>query len=208
MAETKDAKSLATVTSAFEKQLRKYENASPDNKQQVKPASPDLQGLILEKNEAFYQKVIETYARYKEPEQVLGKNSIVARGILSAQEHLVAAYNLFQAVQDANTEFSKEGTYIIDNCVQCVLTENAFYTQGDDFVYLQCWFMFEHGVKAVIPILKECATGYVLQFVSPKTVHLPYKQKEMQLAIKSSYKVGTVMQSKLKAFFAKFTENK
>ncbi|MBR7080224.1 MAG: hypothetical protein IKI40_06855, partial [Treponema sp.] len=65
------------------------------------------------------------------------------------------------------------------------------YTIGKNFIYLQCWLIYEQGARDFIPELEEIEvdmqTTYHLHFVPLKNYEFNYKDKEVIAIIESVY---------------------
>lgn len=185
---------LATALSAFSKKLSRFTKADSDAEPVSEPRGDELtQRRIMERNEAFEAAVIKNYTKYRFPFKTLGENSIEAAAIKADEDALLAAYRLFCAVRDANAQFGTEQTRIKDNVITSPLVHKPAYTQGDDFVYLQCWLRYEQKVTDVVPQFLQMpapqnqGSQYVLQFVPAADYHAGYKKKEIAAVIQETF---------------------
>lgn len=144
--------------------------------------------LIMERDEAFSEKVANKYAQYREPFKTLGEDSIVARRIAYDERLLLAAYNLFKAAEVAEDEIGKGITFLRDTDITTPLSTRSEYTTGEDFVYLRAYLMFEQLVTDYVPQFEAVKEGYVLTFVRPSAVRETFRTREIIAAIKASYK--------------------
>ena len=72
------------------------------------------------------------------------------------------------------------------------LASKTAYTQGDEFVYLQCWLMYEQKVADVVPQFVPSAGAhqngsYTLQFVPAAAYHAGYRKKEIAAVIQQEF---------------------
>lgn len=179
---------IASAFSAFGKKLSRFvqsDAAVPD----PAPRADELtRRRIMEADEAFSAAVVKTYAKYRFPYKVLGEHSHEARAIVRDEDALLSAYRLFCAVRDANEQFGTEQTRIKDDVIASPLAGKTAYTQGNDFVYLQCWLRYEQGVTDVVPQFAQNKEGlYTLQFVPPAAFRANYKAKEIAAVIQGAF---------------------
>lgn len=179
---------IASAFSAFGKKLSRFvqsDESAPD----LPPRADELtQRKIMEADEAFSAAVVKTYAKYRFPYQELGEHSQEARSIARDEDALLAAYRLFCAVREANDQFGTDQTHIKDDVIASPLANKTAYTQGGDFVYLQCWLRYEQGVTDVVPqFAQDKAGAYLLQFVPPTAFRADYKTKEITAVIQDAF---------------------
>ncbi len=185
---------ISSALSAFSKKFSRFTKANPFGEPVSKPRPDDLtQRRIMEKDEAFSAEVIRTYTKYRFPYKTLGEDSLEAASIKNDEDALLAAYNLYKAVLAANEQFGTEQTRIRDDVIATPLARKDAYTQGDDFVYLQCWLRYEQKVEDVVPVLAQPLSQrqekdtYTLQFVPAESYHGDYKKKEIVAVIQSEF---------------------
>lgn len=179
---------IASAFSAFGKKLSRFvqsDETAPD----LPPRTDELtQRRILEADDAFSAAVVKTYAKYRFPYQVLGEHSHEARSIARDEDALLAAYRLFCAVREANEQFGTDQTRIKDDVIASPLAGKTAYTQGGDFIYLQCWLRYEQGVTDVVPQFAQGKEGlYTLQFVPSAAFRADYKTKEITAVIQDAF---------------------
>lgn len=180
---------ISSALSAFSKKLSRFTKASPNGTPKQQPRADELtQRRIMEQDEAFSAAVIKTYTKYRFPYKTLGENSIEAAAIKADEDSLLAAYNLYKAIIAANEQFGTEQTRIKDDVIATPLANKTAYTQGDDFVYLQCWLQYEQNVADVVPQFAQHKNGsYTLQFVPAAEHHADYKKKEIAAVIQAEF---------------------
>lgn len=179
---------IASAFSAFGKKLSRFMQSDAAAPEPSPRADGTAQRKIMEADEAFAAAVAKTYAKYRLPHKVLGEHSHEARAIARDEDALLAAYRLFRAVQDANEQFGTEQTRIKDDVIASPLAGKNAYTQGSDFVYLQCWLRYEQGVADVVPQIAQDKTGaYILQFVPAAAHRADYKSKEIAAVIQETF---------------------
>lgn len=179
---------IASAFSAFGKKLSRFVQSDAAAPEPPPRADELTQRRILEADEAFSAAVVKTYAKYRFPYQVLGEHSHEARSIARDEDALLAAYRLFCAVRDANEQFGTDQTRIKDDVIASPLAGKPAYTQGGDFVYLQCWLRYEQGVTDVVPQLAQGKEGlYTLQFIPSAAFRVDYKTKEITAVIQDAF---------------------
>ena len=179
---------IAAAFSAFSKKLSRFvKSESPTPGPRVR-ADELTQRRIMEADEAFSAAVIRTYTKYRFPFKTLGEQSVEALAISRDEDALLAAYRLFRAVQDANEQYGTDQTRIRDDMIASPLANKTAYTQGDDFVYLQCWLRYEQDVTDIVPRFVPNRDGsYTLQFVPEAEYHADFRKKEMAAVIQEAF---------------------
>ena len=180
---------ISSALSAFSKKFSRFTRANPSASPNLPPgAEEDIQRRIMERDEAFSAEVIRTYTKYRFPYKTLGENSVEAAAIKNDEDALMAAYNLFKAVLAANEEFGTEQTRIRDDVIASPLVHKTAYTQGDDFVFLQCWLMYEQKIGDYVPLFAQNKDGsYILHFEAASSYHADYKKKEILAVIQEEF---------------------
>ena len=180
---------ISSALSAFSKKLSRFTKATPGGRPEMPPRPEELaQRRIMERDEAFSEEVVRTYTKFRFPYKTLGEDSIEAAAIKADEDALLAAYNLYKAVVAANEQFGTEQTRIRDDVIATPLANKAAYTEGDDFVYLQCWLMYEQKATDVVPRFVQNQNGsYTLQFVPAAAYHAGYRKKEIVAVIQSEF---------------------
>ncbi len=162
--------SLGQAISDFEEKFKKFRKSGGKDpefmKKQIKSSD-----IILPKDERYKKSVIDTYKKYISPFQVFGKSSAIADQLERDKENLITAYNLYNAVLELNQKMGNAETYIKTQ-IESPLTKRERYTLGQEFIYLQCWFMFEHKSE-VVPQLEfsEKTNKWKLSFTQKKSLH-------------------------------------
>ncbi len=189
MAKSKKATlGIIKSVSAFSKKMERFMAANPEGKPSHTLSADEIRQKKIDYHEQDYRaSVAEAYKKYKFPYKTLGETP-EADAINGEEQHLLAAYNLFKAVQEANRQFSVQGTYIRDNVVSCALCDMEQYTLGDNFIYLQCWLYFEQKAKDFFPFMSvNPDASYTLKFAPLKDYRFNYKDKEVFAIIKQCY---------------------
>lgn len=189
MASKKNSIKIIRAVSTFTKKLNRFTDSNPN----AEPNRPMRADEIRQKKVDYYEEefklaVAGNYRKYRFPYKSLGSNSSIADSIIKDEERLLSAYNLFKAVKEANANFSKYETFIIDNVITTPLSTMDQYTTGDEFVYLQCWLYFEKKSKDYIPFMNLNSDGsYTLKFVAADDYKWNYKDKEVFAVIHQNF---------------------
>ena len=148
----------------------------------------DLADIVDYYEEEFKLSVAGNYRKYRFPYKTLGSSSSIADAILKDEERLLSAYNLFKAVKEANAQFAKYETFIVDNVIATPLNVMDQYTTGDEFIYLQCWLYFEKKIRDFIPFMNVNPDGtYRLQFASASDYRWNHTDKEIFAVIHQNF---------------------
>jgi len=104
--------------------------------------------------------------------------------------NLISAYNLHKAVMALNQQSENQETFIRNFAIETPLTKRDRYTIGDDFIYLQTWFVLVFCKKnpELIPIMEkeENINSWKLYFVQKEFYHPTTKDIEIQEIILNS----------------------
>lgn len=150
-----------------------------------------LQKKVYEKEKDYQKSIIAAYSRFMNPLRVLGKNSREAQEIVEDEQSLLRAYNLFKAVKESNETLGDGSTFIKVSEIKCPLTEKLRYTEGGDFIYLQCWLIYEQGIKDYVPYFEEVEdrleTSYRLEFSPRRSYSFGWQEREVVAAIESAF---------------------
>ncbi len=183
--------SAAEAFSAFARKFAKSTQASGNKKPAIFHEDQLLQKKVNSADETFRLTVISSYKKYLNPFKTLGKNSAQAKSIAKDQEDLLKAYALFKTVAEANRTTGDAETYIKIDGIQSPLCQKDCYTAGGEFLYMQCWLIFEQGIKDYIPELVEqtvnMQSSYRLTFSPLKTYRFDYQDKEVMAIIEQCY---------------------
>lgn len=144
---------------------------------------------MADAGERHKKSVIETYKKFLAPFQVFGKSSAIADQLERDKENLVAAYNLYTAVHEINRQHGTTETYIKSPVIETPLTKRDRYTQGGEFIYLQCWFMFEHKKAELVPQIEynEKSETWRLTFVPHGRRHVTGSDMEVESIIQECF---------------------
>lgn len=189
MSSKKNSIRIVRAVSAFSKKLSRFTEAN----QNAEPARPMRADEIRQKKVDYYEEefklsVAGNYRKYRFPYKTLGSSSSIADAILKDEERLLSAYNLFKAVKEANAQFAKYETFIVDNVIATPLNVMDQYTTGDEFIYLQCWLYFEKKIRDFIPFMNVNPDGtYRLQFASASDYRWNHTDKEIFAVIHQNF---------------------
>ena len=189
MSSKKNSIRIVRAVSAFSKKLSRFTEAN----QNAEPARPMRADEIRQKKVDYYEEefklsVAGNYRKYRFPYKTLGPSSSIADAILKDEERLLSAYNLFKAVKEANAQFAKYETFIVDNVIATPLNVMDQYTTGDEFIYLQCWLYFEKKIRDFIPFMNVNPDGtYRLQFASASDYRWNHTDKEIFAVIHQNF---------------------
>ncbi|MCR5288563.1 MAG: hypothetical protein K6E51_01070 [Treponema sp.] len=188
---------VSDAFTSFEKQLQRFTS------KEDKAVAPIVtsQTLINQKhigefNERYKKAIVKIYKKFLSPYEVLGKTSSEADEITKDKHNLVAAYNLYKAMQDLNAQFGTDETYLKALSIESPLIHRDRYTIGDQFIYLLCWFMFENHITDYLPrITVKHQVGqkdvYELEFISAESYRLNYRYKEIKTIIGTCFYPGS-----------------
>ncbi|MBR1912178.1 MAG: hypothetical protein IJ828_07465 [Treponema sp.] len=189
MSSRKNSITIVRAVSALSNRLARF-TASNHNAEPVRPLRADeiRQKKVDYFEEEFKLAVAGTYRKYRFPYKSLGADSSVADSLTKDEERLFSAYNLFKAVKEANEQFSKYETFIVDNVITTPLTAMEQYTTGDEFVYLQAWLYFEKKIRDYIPVMNTAPDGsFRLQFVPVAEHRWNHTDKEIFAIIHQNF---------------------
>jgi hypothetical protein len=182
---------VAQAFSAFSKKLSRSSQASDGEKLSVFHEDAVLQKKVSLADESYRLSVISAYKKYMNPYKALGKNSAEAKALAVDEENLLKAYNVFKAVLEANKTQGDGETFVELSEVKSPLTAKPCYTDGGQFIYMQCWLIFEQGIKDYIPelVLKNQGVDstWHLEFTPLKTYRFDYQDKEVMAIIEQCY---------------------
>ncbi len=152
-----------------------------------------LQKKIDEREKDCQRSIVASYSRFQNPFRVLGKNSREAQSIEEDKQNLLKAYKLFKVIKEANQKIGDGETFLNVVDLKSPLTQKLRYTSGDDFIYLQCWLIYENGIRDYVPSLVEVEdrleTGYKLEFVPFRRYEFSWNEKEVIAAIEDAFQV-------------------
>ena len=181
------ARAFAAFSSKFSRSFQSRDNSKPN----IVHEDEILQKKIDAKEEEYRAQVIAKYQAYSDPYHTYGKKSPEAQALAEDEENLVKAYSLFKAVREANLGIGDLATFVDVKEIQSPLTSRECYTIGKNFIYLQCWLIYEQGSRDFIPeffeVEEDLQTTYHLHFVPLKTYAFDYKDKEIIGIIESVY---------------------
>ena len=182
---------VARAFTAFSKKFSRSFQATDNSKPNIVHEDEILQKKIDAKEAEYRASIISKYQAYSDPYHTYGKKSPEAAAIAEDEANLVKAYSLFKAVREANLSIGDLSTFITVKKVESPLTSRECYTIGKNFIYLQCWLIYEQGARDFIPEIVEIEenmeTRYELQFSPLKNYNFDYKDKEVIAIIESVY---------------------
>lgn len=181
---------LPRVFNALEDKLSLFKASNPNGM----PATPMRADEIRQKKIDYYEEefklaVAGNYRKYRFPYKTLGEKSAEADSLTCDEERILAAYNLYKAVREANASFGVYETRIADDVIRTPLTAMEQYTTGDEFVYLQAWLYFEKRSRDFIPYmyLQDGGSSCILRFADASGYRWNYKDKEVFAIIQAAF---------------------
>lgn len=181
------ARAFTAFSEKFSRSFQSRDNSRPN----IVHEDEIIQKKFDAKEAEYRASIIAKYQGYSDPYHTYGKKSAEAQAIAEDEANLVKAYSLFKAVREANLSIGDLSTFINVKEIQSPLTERECYTIGKNFIYLQCWLIYEQGARDFIPELEEIEvdmqTTYHLHFVPLKNYEFNYKDKEVIAIIESVY---------------------
>lgn len=183
---------LGQAVTDFEDKFRRFRMGGGKEADPMgKAARPSSEADPLPESERHKKSVIETYKKFISPFQVFGRNSAIADQLERDKESLVAAYNLHKGLQELNGQYGSEDSYIKSAVIETPLTRRERYTEGGEFIYLQCWFMYEHRPEFVPQLERpEKGRGWVLSFVPPSRRRATGSDLEVEAVIQECFYPG------------------
>lgn len=193
MAKFTDTTNSAQAFDAFAKKLQRFSSEPTSKTPSFKSNTNKIYKRNIEENEQNRKKdIIATYKKFLSPFEILGNNSQTATDINRDKENLLAAYKLHSALQEINAQFATEETFFISPLIETPLTKRDRYTMGSEFIYLQCWLVFENGVTDFIPqLVSEDKKTWSLQFVPKARFRFPPKEHETAKIISECFYSNT-----------------
>ena len=153
-----------------------------------------LQRKVDEKDKDYRKAIVTAYSRFMNPFGTLGKMSREASEINEDEQNLLKAYNLFKTVKKANEEIGDGSTFIKFGGIKTPLTDKLRYTTGGDFIYLQCWLIYEQGVHDYVPCISEreerLETFYTLDFVPTRSYDFGWQDREVLVEVEEAFYPG------------------
>ena len=181
------ARAFTAFSEKFSRSFQSRDNSRPN----IVHEDEIIQKKFDAKEAEYRASIIAKYQGYSDPYHTYGKKSAEAQAIAEDEANLVKAYSLFKAVREANLSIGDLSTFINVKEIQSPLTERECYTIGKNFIYLQCWLIYEQGARDFIPELEEIEedmqTTYHLHFVPLKNYEFNYKDNEVIAIIESVY---------------------
>lgn len=169
------------------KRFKKYGGVEPDflnHEEKKETTKPELTREQLEKI------ATETYKKILFPQEVFGKGSAIANQLEKDKSNIIAAYNLHKTITELNQQSENQDTFVRSFIIETPLTKRDRYTIGEDFIYLQSWFIFVHckNNPDYIPIIEkeENLNSWKLYFVQKEFFHPTPKEIEIQEIILNS----------------------
>ena len=136
------------------KRFKKYGGVEPDLLR--KPEKIETEQKEFSK-EQLEKTVTETFKKFLSPYEVFGKGSAIANQLEKDKANIIPAYNLHKSITELNQQTENQDTFIRNFTIESPLTKRDRYTLGEDFIYLQSWFIFVHCKNApdFIPIIEK-----------------------------------------------------
>ncbi len=184
------AQAFRNFTQVFSRSTQAKDNSAPN----IDYEDDLLQKKINSREQEYRKAILTSYMRYMNPFRTLGKTSREAAVINEDETNLLKAYNLFKAINEANRKIGDAETFVNIGFVESPLTKKDAYTSGGDLIYLQCWLIFEQGVRDYIPVIEEVEEKMVitnrLRFVPLRTFSFSFQDREVIAAIEEAYHPG------------------
>ncbi|MCR5725638.1 MAG: hypothetical protein K6G80_11190 [Treponema sp.] len=165
-----DKQTAAEAFGAFADKLQRFISAggeSPKAPARPRTAQESLNAALSDQKKA----VITRYKAFLTPDAAVAKD----------EAELVAAYELYKSVQEANAEHATSETSLDGIPLKSPLSHADRYTLGGDFIYLQCWLQHEKGCTDYVPELQpqnEGTDSWRLTFVPARHHRITSSDKE------------------------------
>ena len=190
----RDKRQVAQAFRNFSSIFTRSTQAQDDSALNIDRDDELLQKKINSREQEYMRAILSSYAKYMNPYRTLGKNSREAAVISGDEDNLLRAYNLFKAVNEANRKIGDSETFINIGFVESPLTSKQAYTSGGEFIYLQCWLIYEQGTRDFIPVIEEVEERMVitnrLRFVPLRTFSFSFQDREVIRAVEEAYHPG------------------
>ncbi len=190
----RDKRQVAQAFRNFSSIFTRSTQAQDDSALNIDRDDELLQKKINSREQEYMRAILSSYAKYMNPYRALGKNSREAAVISGDEDNLLRAYNLFKAVNEANRKIGDSETFINIGFVESPLTSKQAYTSGGEFIYLQCWLIYEQGARDFIPVIEEVEERMVitnrLRFVPLRTFSFSFQDREVIRAVEEAYHPG------------------
>ena len=174
----KNKSSVSQAFSDFSEKFSRFLKDNPQNEPKIQKSKDTLlQERILEQEKQFVSQICAKYQKYINSEQLLPE-----------QEQLLAAYNLFKAVKEAEKQYGSSQTCIKKDFLYSALCQNSQYTSGTDFIYLRVWLEFAQNIHDLVPQFSANHDGtYSLSFIPSRYATFTVEQKEIYSIILSNF---------------------
>ncbi len=182
---------LSDAVSNFSNKMERFFQAYPgaDLERRTSPDSV-AQKKLAQADFAFKKSVAETYKKYRFPYKTLGEDSVEAGIISHDEDQLLAAYNLFKAVTEANEKSSTGETFLKPQIITSLSSQDQ-YTVGENFIYLQVWLYFEQKAKDFCPSFESSADGnFKIIFTPVKNFKRNHRESEIFATLASVFYPG------------------
>ena len=163
------------------KRFKKYGGVEPDflnHEEKKETPKPKIS------HEQLKKVATETYKKFINPYEIFGKGSAIANQLEKDKANIVSAYNLHKSITELNQQAENQDTFIRNFTIESPLTKRDRYTIGEDFIYLQSWFIFVHCKNApdFIPIMEkeENINSWKLSFIQKEFYHPTTTEIEIQ----------------------------
>lgn len=193
MAKFTDTTNSAQAFDAFAKKLQRFSSEPTSKMPSFRSNANKIYKHNIEENEQHHKKdIIGMYKKFLSPFEIFGDNSHIAVDINHDKENLLAAYKLHSALQEINAQFATEETFFISPLIETPLAKRERYTIGGEFIYLQCWLIFENNVTDFMPqLVSEDRDTWSLQFVPKSRFHFPPREHETAKIISECFYSNT-----------------
>ncbi|MBO5137157.1 MAG: hypothetical protein J6B81_01475 [Spirochaetaceae bacterium] len=180
---------LGQAISNFETKFKRYIASDGNMTPKLQKNKSDSKYYSLDDKERYKKSVIENYKKFIAPFQVFGKSSAIADQLERDKTNLMAAFNLYKSVHELNQQFGSTETYIKSIDLETPLTHRDRYTKGGEFIYLQCWFIYECKQKELVPQLTQNEQNGIwrLSFVPEERKHVTAQDLEVEAIIQECF---------------------
>ena len=161
----------------FQEKFRRFSGAAEKTGPQIQKSGETLlEERIEQKQKEYEHAVLSAYNRFCANAASDDSDNPVRGDCLN----LMAAYNLYKAVHEAEKQFANEHTALKKDILISSLCQKAEYTSGDDFVYLKAWLYFNQNIRDLVPIFSQDERGaFYLSFVPERLAKFTLREKEI-----------------------------
>ena len=161
----------------FQEKFRRFSGAAEKSEPQIQKSGETLlEERIEQKQKEFEHGVMSAYNRFC----LSAASDDPENSVRTDCQNLLAAYNLYKAVHEAEKQFSNEHTALKKDILVSSLCQKSEYTSGDDFVYLKAWLYFNQNIRDLVPFFVQNERGsFSLQFVPERLAKFTLREKEI-----------------------------